>query len=377
MGALRIVHVVSSLGSGGMEHLVLRLAAAQRARGHDARVVAVRDGALRAHARARGVPAYVLERTRRTTRALRGAACLALLAPDVVHAHNTTALHYAALGKLVSGARLVLTEHGQVYRSPHAVEWYLTDAATAVSSNTAERCAARAELPEVVVLANGVADEPASHSRAEVRAALRLRENEVVAVHVARVVPLKAHDVILRAMAMLAEQRTPIVVLFVGDGPARADMEHLAAKLGLAGKVRFLGHRDDVPDLLGASDLFLLPSRAEGLPVAVLEAMAKSLPVVATPVGGVPEVCTHEREALFVPVDDPMMLADAMAELVRDPLLRSRLGSAGRTRAMREFSFDGMVTGYEDVYRRVLANGRLARAAALAQRARWRVTRPA
>jgi glycosyltransferase involved in cell wall biosynthesis len=228
-----------------------------------------------------------------------------------------------------------------------------------------------------MVLANGVADEPASRSRAEVRAALGLRETEVVAVHVARVVPLKAHDVILRATAVLAEQRTPIVVLFVGDGPARTDMEGLAAKLGLAGRVRFLGHRDDVPDLLGAADLFLLPSRAEGLPVAVLEAMAKSLPVVATPVGGVPEVCAHEREALFVPVDNPTMLADAMAELVRDPLLRARLGAAGRVRAMAEFSFEGMVARYEDLYRRVLARGPLARAAALAEQARWRATRSA
>jgi glycosyltransferase involved in cell wall biosynthesis len=115
--------------------------------------------------------------------------------------------------------------------------------------------------------------------------------------------------------------------------------------------VRFLGFRDDVPDLLAAADFFLLPSRMEGMPLSVLEAMSHALPVIATPVGGVPEVITEGEHGYFVPVDDPMVLSAAIARLVAEPALGRRFGAAAQERVGRQFTFDAMLDRYAVLYR--------------------------
>ncbi len=376
--ALRIAHTVSSLLNGGMEHFVVRLAVAQRKLGHDARIVAIKPGPLADDARALGVPVSVLYRAGKADRIVHGLAELATQHADIIHAHNTTSLHYAVLGRLVSRGRVVLTDHAQIWRIPHALEWYLTDAAVAVSRDTAQKSTANQVLPEVRVFHNGVDAAPPRRSRAEVRAELGLDAGQVVAVHVARFVPLKAQDVVIRALAVLAQRSSvsPVTVLFVGDGPERANVERLAAELGLGPEqARFLGYRTDVADLLGASDVFVLSSRTEGLPLSVLEAMTHRLAIVATPVGGVPELCTDGRDALFVPVDDAAALAAAMEKLAADPALRARMGDAAHTRALADFSFAAMTQRYLDLYREVLSRGPIERAASLMGRVRHQVER--
>jgi len=371
---LRIVHLVSSLLNGGMEHFVLRLCAAQRKLGLDARVVAIKTGPLAADAAALGVPVTVLQRGGKYDRILRGATEMARLRPDIVHVHNTTSLHYAVLGRLVSGARIVLTDHAQINRVPRTFEWYLTDVAVAVSGDTARKSTANRVLAEVRVFHNGVDFQPPRRSRAEVRAELGLGE-QLVAIHVARFVPLKAQETVVAAAGVLAargggeEGGAPdITVLFVGDGPERAVVERLAGEVGVSGdQVRFLGYRTDVADLLAASDIFILSSRTEGLPLSVLEAMTHRLAIVTTPVGGVPELCSDGESALFFAVDDALALADALDKL-RDPSLRARLGAAAQARALADFSFAAMTQKYLDLYREVLSRSHLERAATLVER---------
>ncbi len=366
---LRVVHLVSSLLNGGMEHFVLRLAAAQRKLGVDARVVAIKTGPLVTDAAAAGVPVTVLDHGAKYDRILRGATEMARLRPDVLHVHNTTALHYGVLGRLVSRARIVLTDHAQINRVPRAFEWYLTDVAVAVSGDTARKSTANSVLAEVRVFHNGVDVHPPRRSRAEVRAELGLGD-ELIAVHVARFVPLKAQDVVVAAAGVLKTRGVRLTVLFVGDGPERAATERLAAEVGVGPEqARFLGYRTDVPDLLGASDIFILSSRTEGLPLSVLEAMTHRLAIVTTPVGGVPELCSDGDTALFVPVDDALAMADALARLA-DPALRARLGAAAHARALADFSFAAMTQKYLDLYREVLSRRPAERAATLVDRAR-------
>jgi glycosyltransferase involved in cell wall biosynthesis len=370
MAPLRIVHTVSSLLNGGMEHFVVRLATAQRARGHDARIVAIKTGPLVDQAEALGIPVDVLQRSGKADRILRGAVSLGGARADIIHAHNTTSLHYAVLGKLLSGARIVFTDHAQISRVPRAFEWYLTDAAVAVSAHNARTSLANGVLREVLVVHNGVQVEPPRRGRAEVRAELGLGD-EPVAIHVARFVPLKAQDVIVRALSRLQARGARLTVVFVGDGPEQPGVARLAAELGLGeGRARFLGFRTDVADLLGAADIFLLPSRTEGFPLSVLEAMAHRLPVVTTPVGGVPELCTEGENALLVPVDDDEALAAAMERLAGDAPLRQALGAAGYARISADFSFDGMARRYEDIYREVLAQTAWQRLGTLGDRLR-------
>jgi len=357
MRTLRIAHTVSSLKGGGMEHFVLRLAEAQRRRGHDARVVALQGGPLEEHAARMNVPTTVLGEKRAALRAVKGAIALGRFRPQIIHAHNPTSLHYAVIGKLVSQGRLLITDHAQtrgIVRVPRAFEWLLTDAVVAVSRDTARKSGAAPFIGEILVFHNGIDITAPKRSRAEVRAELGLAEDTVVGLNVAGFVPVKAHDVLVRAAARLRDAGGRATMLLAGDGPERAAMEKLAASLELGPEfVRFLGFRSDVTDLLGAVDFFVLASRDEGLPLSVLEAMAQKLPVIATPVGGNPELVSEGEHGLLVPVNDEGALAEAIRRLADDAALRRRLGEAGRRRVEEEFSFEGMTQKYEDLYYRL------------------------
>ena len=354
---LRIIHTVSSLQGGGMEQFVLRLAESQRLRGHDASVVAITPGPLLEIARQKAVPTVVLHGERPAERIGHCAAHFAIYRPDIVHCHNPTALHYATVAKIASRGRLVFTDHAQtkgIIRMGSAFEWPLVDAFAAVSGETAKHCVdiGYRGTPEVVY--NGVAFAPARRARADVRAELGIG-GRVVGINVASFFPVKAQDVLVRAAAVLKKAGVPVTILFLGEGAARASVEDLAERLGLGPQeARFLGFRNDVPDLLSAADFFVLPSRGEGFPMSILEAMSHLLPVVCTPVGGNPELVIDGEHGRLVPVDDPGGLAAAIGALVEDEGLRQRLGDAGHARVTGEFTFDRTAEKYEAMYRRAL-----------------------
>jgi glycosyltransferase involved in cell wall biosynthesis len=150
----------------------------------------------------------------------------------------------------------------------------------------------------------------------------------------ARLHQQKGHAYLLTAAALVPDA----TFVLAGDGPLRAELEQRARELGVAGRCLFLGERADVPDLLAAADLFLLPSLWEGLPLSVLEAMAAGRPVVATAIGGTDEAVTDGVTGLLVPPRDPAAIAAAIARLRDDPGLAERLAAAGRARVEREFS---------------------------------------
>ena len=173
-----------------------------------------------------------------------------------------------------------------------------------------------------------------------------------VGVMVAGLDPVKGHDTLLRALALGAPPE--LLVLIVGDGALGPVLPGMAAELGLGDDhVRFLGRRNDVDRLLDAADFFVLPSRQEGFPIAVLEAMAHGVPVIATPVGGVPELITHGRDGLLVAPDRPRKLNAAILRLTREASLRASLGQAGRLRVKTDFSFALMTRRYEALYLRL------------------------
>ncbi len=351
--ALRILHTMSSLQGGGMEHFVVRLADAQRRLGHDASILALQGGPLLAQAERLGIPTQVLGGARTLPRLLRGALRSALAHPDVVHAHNPTSVHYGVLFKLMSAARLVVTDHRGILRVPTTFEWLLTDAVIAVSRDTARRSTAASSI-DVQVIYNGVTPVPPKRTRAEVRAELGLGD-QPVALHVGNFLPVKAHDILVEAVALLRDRGVPLTLIAAGQGPELAPIEQRCRALGLGpDRVRLLGYRGDVPDLLGASDLFVLPSRMEGVPLAVLEAMSHRLPIVTTTVGGLPEIVEEGEQGFLVPPEDPRALADALGKLALDPALRRRMGESGRDRSLAEFSFEEMTKKYDALYARLL-----------------------
>ena len=147
--------------------------------------------------------------------------------------------------------------------------------------------------------------------------------------------------------------------MIVGEGPDRPRLEEEIEALGLSGRVRLAGERRDVPELLAAADVFVLPSASEGLPVSVLEAMAAGLPVIASRVGGVPEQVSDGETGLLVEPGDPSDLTAALDRLIADPSLRRRLGAAGRARAEQAFDLDPFRRAHVELYSRELARRRL------------------
>ena len=159
----------------------------------------------------------------------------------------------------------------------------------------------------------------------------------------------KGHDVLLEAAAIVVRQFPDARFDIVGAGPELAALRARAEALGLGAVVSFLGHSEDVPARLAAADLFVLPSRSEAFPNALLEAMAIGLPAIASSVGGIPEVIGHQRSGMLVPPDDPVALACEISRLMADPARAAQIGAAARAQA-RDFSFASMVAAFERVY---------------------------
>lgn len=203
----------------------------------------------------------------------------------------------------------------------------------------------------VVVVRNSVA--PAAFrgaAPAELRRSLT-RNGEALVLTLARLDPQKGLPYLLEAAKSLPKATFAIA----GDGRDRKALEDQARSLGLEGRVRFLGYRDDIPDLLAACDLFVLPSLFEGLPISVLEAMAAGKPVVATRIGGTDEAVENGVTGFLVPPRDPAALADAVSRVLSDPAAGRRMGEAGRVRALGEFSAQAMVSKTTALYEELVS----------------------
>ncbi|MFL5799996.1 MAG: glycosyltransferase [Actinomycetota bacterium] len=282
---------------------------------------------------------------------------------DVVHAHLPAAGVGARMAARRMGAgrpAVVYTEHNTwdryrpVTRRLNARTFAWNDAAIAVSGAVAASIRARA--PEVTVIPNGVDAGGIRRSalpRAEARTALGLAGDALVVGTVGGITAKKDHVGLVRAARRVVDACPGARFVFVGlaidPEPVRAEI----GRLGLEDSVTLAGYRPDAVSLMPAFDVYCLPSRFEGMPVSLLEAMAVGLPSVATAVGGVREVATSGEDAMVVPPADPDSLAAALVELARDPDRRRAMGERARATAER-FSVEAMVRGMEAVYEAVL-----------------------
>ncbi|MDQ2674359.1 MAG: glycosyltransferase family 4 protein, partial [Chloroflexota bacterium] len=189
--------------------------------------------------------------------------------------------------------------------------------------------------------------------RSAMRRELGIPDDAAVVMCVAKMLEQKGHRVLVEALAAPEVADLPLRVLLVGDGPLRKEIEDRARRAEVWDRIRFLGNRPDVPRLLAAADIFVLPSLWEGLPIALLEAMAAGLPSVATAVSGTRQVLTDEENGLLVPPDDAGAIAAAVARLVRHRELRDALGAAARQHVLAEFSVDRQAARHVELYRAI------------------------
>jgi glycosyltransferase involved in cell wall biosynthesis len=271
---------------------------------------------------------------------------------------------YGRIAARMAGVPVVVTSEMAVdlWKRPAElrVDRWLTRWTTRVvgNSDAVVRFYREAGVPEGKLerIYSGIGPEgPVTRGRGAVRAELATPDDAPVLLFVGRLAPQKGVDVLLRALDLLQHVEPRVVTWVAGEGPERARLESTARAFTLLpqGRVRFVGHREDVPDLIEAADVLVLPSRYEGLPNVVLEAMQRSRPVVATAAPGTDEVVEGGVTGVLVPVDDAQALARELRDLVRDPARRVRLGEAGRERAGREFGLDAMIGGYAELYERL------------------------
>ena len=213
------------------------------------------------------------------------------------------------------------------------------------------RDAYRIPASKVQVIHNGIPLTPFERARSVAPLASLIPEEKLpVILTVGRLGQEKGHEHLLNAAA-LVPQATFVIA---GEGPLRQSLEAQARQLSIDGRVKFLGHREDIQDLLAMCDIFVLPSLSEGLPVSVLEAMAASKPVIASAVGGNKEVVVHGETGLLVSPADPTALAHAIQAVLSDPALAGRLAAAGKARVQQQFSAKTMVERITQTYDELL-----------------------
>ena len=284
--------------------------------------------------------------------------------PHIVHTHAWgTLCEGMVAARLARVPAVIHGEHGTLQLRPYQarlqrVMWGWADRVLSVSSRLADRMADSTGFPleRITVIRNGVdLTRFQSVSRAESRRALGLPEHDLLIGTAGRLVAVKDQANLLTAVKHLSDSGVTVTAVIAGDGPLRGDLESQAAALGIAGRVRFLGHQPAIERVYAALDVFVLPSRSEGLSNTILEAMASGVPVVATRVGGADELVEHGITGLLVPPESPQPLADALARFVREAGFRKSAGTAGRLAALARFGLDTMMREYTRVYREVAA----------------------
>ena len=263
--------------------------------------------------------------------------------------------------KVITGVRLVPTgEHDLAQRLDNLTTRFADHVVS--NSQSGKRFVQRYWTPEdrVSVVNNGRDLSRFGHDPpAGSRASLGIPEDAPVVGTVGRLIARKGHDELLDAWTTVREDVPDAHLLIVGDGPERSALEAQAAQLDIETSVHFAGIRDDVPDCLAAMDVFVFPSHYEGLPGALLEAMAAGLPCVATPVDGNSELLAAYESGLFFDPGDSEAMASALRLVLTHPDLANDLGAAAHERAREGFDVTSMVAGFEAVYDRVLEVGEL------------------
>jgi glycosyltransferase involved in cell wall biosynthesis len=376
----RVLHAIDALRVGGAEALTAAMVEELAREGLARNALCAfsedaSDAKLVAQVRAGCETAVLLPHSRvYDPRLTAGVLRLALrFRADVIHSHLSAATVTSRLAAALLRRPHVTTVHtmpGPAAHDNRPRRWAVSATArlsarlVAPSEEIAAACATAWRLPrsrfEVVPNAPATPPPPAGFDRAAARRALIGDHDGPIVLCVARLMREKAIDDLVRAAALVRPAVPGLRVLVAGDGPRRAALEAQIDAEGAGETVRLLGHRSDVGALLAAADAFCLPSRHEGVPLTLLEAMRAGLPCVVTTVGGIPDVVRDGETALLVEPSAPEQLAEALARVLSAGALAERLGSAARARQAADFSLESVARRYAALYGELLRNGRRA-----------------
>jgi glycosyltransferase involved in cell wall biosynthesis len=371
----RVCQLITELDPGGAERIVYELATHLDAARFDVLVVSLQPatGAIAERLRERGVCVRSIEMRSKLDLGARKrlAALLREEHVDLLHTHLIHASYLGRRAARAGGVRAVVsTVHGYEERTKPWRSWAdrrtagLADAIVCVSRTLAGEVSKRLGVCDSTlrVICNGVdlARFAAPLERDGIRRALGVASDEYCLVSLGRLRRDKGHDLAIRSMREVLKDEKRARLLVVGDGPERARLSALVRELGLGRAVSLLGQRDDVPAILAAADGVVCASRSEGFGLAVAEAMAAGVPIVATRVGAIPEVLRDGEDGLLVPSEDPAALGAAVVGLMRDPSRAEALRARAQSRAEEEFSLERMIALHEELYEGLLKSARAA-----------------
>lgn len=360
---MKIVQIIETADPGGAESVLVALAQGMRA-GHESAGVTLLEGWTSHTLREAGIPVEVmpLKRAFDLGWALRFARYLREQRADVVHAHEFAASCYATLGAKLAGVPLVCTIHGKNYWPERyyrraAFRRVIGSASAFIAVSDDLRAFASRVLgvdpARLRVIHNGVDARKYAHDhemRVRMRAHLGLADTTEAILAVGELSAVKGHEVLVRAAASLARAGRNLHVLIAGEGGERERLRELAVQLGIGERLHLLGFRRDVPALLAAADVFAMPSFSEGMPLAMIEAMASAVPIVASEVGGIPSLVTHRSHGLLARAGDADAFAGAMRTLLDDPIARRVYTDAAHRRFLNHFSLDSMLENHRNLY---------------------------
>ncbi len=283
----------------------------------------------------------------------------------LIHSHLLDSNFYGAIASLLSSCPQVATEHGEVHylKEPKILFKYLftnliAKKIVAVSKSTKERLK-QIKCNNVMVIYNGLnlSVFQSRISKPEVRRKLNIPEEAIVVICIANLHQIKGQDVLLKSFSLIYQKFPNLYVLLVGKGKEEENLKRKAEIMRVKDRVYFLGIREDIPELLAASDIFVLPSFSEAFPVSLLEAMASGIPVIATKVGGIPEMIEEKKSGFLVSPGSPYELAEKISALAEDERLRKSMGSYGK-KIVKKFSIDIMTSKYEKLYLSILSHAK-------------------
>jgi len=362
---MKILHIVNSLSCGGLEKMVVELASSTINKGIQPTIAClIPDGELVALAKDKGLKVFSFVKGNGfdITLIWKIANVLRRERFDIVHTHNMAPLIYGTLAVKLFGlkTKLINTRHGREAKSTLSFVWACNDTVVPISNDAKRRLLQynRVDGNKIRVIYNGVSFDDfrilPNPELLEIKSEFAISPEIKIIGTVARLSSEKDQMTLLESFSEVHRQDPETLLMLVGAGPEESELRRATQLLGIDGCVKFLGFRHDVSRLMNIFDVFVLSSITEGISLTLLEAMAVGKPIVATNVGGNPEVVVNEETGLLVSPKEPDVMAQAILRLLANPDLAKRMGLAGRKRVEERFSLERMTHEYIQVYKEVL-----------------------
>lgn len=364
---LNLLQITHDLAIGGLQQVVVNLCQSVDRERFNVSVLCLRSlGPLADVIRQSGIPVILLPQKERGTdyfSFLKVARLLRTMQVDVIHSHNTQPLVDGTIGAMLAGVRTVVhTDHARSFPDKFRymlAEWALSHYVyrmVGVSAHTSQNLIRYEHIAprRIVTIANGI---PGHRFRGPLdlrakRESLGIAPDDLVIGLGARLTEQKGVDYLLQAMPAILAAHPHTTLVVAGEGPLEQALRERTRQLNIEGRVRFIGARTDMNEVIRLFDVYVMPSLWEGLPMVLLEAMAAGCAIVATDVGGNSTAVAHDANGLLVPPADPAALVGAVVRLLSDAPLRARFSAAGMALFDRQFDAARMTRQYEALYRR-------------------------